>query len=130
MPPAAVTKKVLVALSVQLEVLTKDKLRKFVFGLKKTQENDLDKWSVSFELLDRAKADAQFARAVFLDVDLDLKKVPVEAVQATADKGLNKAQVEYTLTAVGPDADKLAQGKIKESRMARTVGDLFAARNG
>jgi hypothetical protein len=130
MPPDAVTKKVLVALSVQLEVLTPDKLRKFVFGLKKTQENDLDKWSVSFELLDRAKADGQFARAVFLDVDLDLKKVPVEAVQATADKGLNKAQVEYTITAVGPDADKLAQGKIKDSRMARTVGDLFAARNG
>ena len=130
MPPAAVTKKVLVALSVQLEVLTKDKLRKFVFGLKKTQDHNLDKWSVSFELLDRAKADAQFARAVFLDVDLDLKKVPVEAIQATADKGMNKAQVEYTLTAVGPDADKLAQGKIKAARMARTVGDLFAARNG
>jgi hypothetical protein len=128
--PAAQTKKVLVALSVQLEVLTKDKLRKFVFGLKKTQDGDLDKWSVSFELLDRATADAQFARALFLDVDLDLKKVPVEAVEATADKGLNKPQVEHVLTAVGPDADKLAEGKIKEVRMKRTVTDLFAARNG
>ncbi|MGC9970975.1 MAG: hypothetical protein ABSE56_10325 [Bryobacteraceae bacterium] len=130
MPVTGETKKVLVALSVQLEVLAKGKLRKFVFGLKKTQENDLDKWSVSFELLDRASADAQFARAVFLDIDLDLKKVPVEAVQATADKGLNKPQVEYTLTAVASDADKLSQGKIQESRMKRTVSDLFAARNG
>lgn len=130
MPVTAETKKVLVALSVQLEVLAKGKLRKFVFGLKKAQQNDLDKWSVSFELLDRASADAQFARAVFLDVDLDLKKVPVEAVQATADKGLNKPQVEYTLTAVASDADKLSQGKIKESRMKQTVSDLFAARNG
>ena len=117
MPDAAVTKKVLVGLSVQLEVLAKGKLRKFVFGLKKTQENDVDKWTVSFELLDRATVDAQFARVVFLDVELDLKKVPVEAVQATADKGLNKAQVEYTLTAVASDADKLSQGKIKESRL-------------
>jgi hypothetical protein len=130
MPVTGETKKVLVALSVQLEVLAKGKLRKFVFGLKKTQENDLDKWSVSFELLDRASADAQFARAVFLDIDLDLKKVPVEAVQATADKGLNKPQVEYTLTAVASDADKLSQGKIQESRMKRTVSDLFVARNG
>lgn len=124
------TKKVLVALSVQLEVLAKGKLRKFVFGLKKAQENDLDKWSVSFELLDRATTDAQFARVVFLDVELNLKKVPVEAVQATADKGLNKAQVEYVLTAIETDADKLSAGKIKETRMIRTVSDLFAARNG
>jgi hypothetical protein len=130
MPDAAQTKKVLVGLSVQLEVLAKGKLRKFIFGLKKTQENDVDKWTVSFELLDRATVDAQFARVVFLDVELDLKKVPVEAVQATADKGLNKAQVEYTLTAVASDADKLSQGKIKESRLKKTVGDLFAARNG
>jgi len=130
MATAPAANRVLVGLSVKLEVLTKDKLRKFSFGLTKAQEGDVDKWSVDFELLDRASATADFARVVFLDVDLDLKKIPVPDIETTADKGLNKAQVEFVLAAVAADAEKFRANKIKEARMKRTIGDLFAARHG
>jgi hypothetical protein len=124
------TKKELVGLAVKLEVLTKDRLRKFIFGIQKTQKNDTDAWSVDFELLDRPKDTGDFTRIVFLDVDLDLKKVAAADVDATASKGFNKGQVEFVLSSVASDADKLKAGKIKDSRLKKTIGDLFAARNG
>ncbi len=124
------TARQLVALSVKLEVLTKDKLKKFVFGLTKSQDGDVEKWSMDFEMLDRAAATDTFARAFFLDIDLDLKKVPVEALEETATKGLNKAQVDFTRTMVAGDAEKLQANKIKEDRMKRTARAVIAARNG
>ena len=129
---AAATTRVLVGVAVRLEVLTKDKLRKFIFGLTKTQDGDLDKWSIDFELLDRSSATAneEFARVVFLDVDLDLKKIPLPDIQTTADKGLNKSQVEFILSTVDADAEKFKASRIKEPRMKRTISDLFAARHG
>ena len=130
MAAGAATKKVLVGLSVKLEVITKDKLRKFVFGVTKTQENDVDKWGVDFELLDRTSTTAEFGRVVFLSVDLDLKKIAVADVQATADKGLNQGQVEFALTTVAANAEKFKNKLIGEDRMKRTVSNLFPARNG
>ena len=120
----------LVALSVKLEVLSSDKLKKFVFGLTKAKDGDVDKWSMEFEMLDRAKVADAFARAFFLDVDLDLKKVPVPELEATAEKGLNKKQVDFTRTAVESDAAKFKSGRIKDAKMKRTAVDIIAARNG
>jgi hypothetical protein len=119
-----------VALSVKLDVLSKDKLRKFVFGLTKSKENDIDKWIMDFTMLDRAEASAAFAEALKLTVTLDLKKIPAEAVEATAAKGLNKNQVDYALTVIAADADKLKAGRIKPERMQRTAAGLIPARNG
>ena len=129
MARGAATRKVLVGLSVKLEVVTKDKLRKFVFGVTKTQQNEVDKWSVEFELLDRTAATAEFVRAVFLDVDLDLKKVPAEDVQMTAEKGLNQPQVDFVLTTVDANVEKFKKKIIKEDRMKRTVSNVFGARH-
>jgi hypothetical protein len=120
----------LVAVSVKLEVLSKDKLKKFVFGLTKAKDGDVDKWTMDFEMLDRAKASDAFARAFLLDVDLDLKKVPAADLEATAEKGLNKSQVDFTRTAVEADAEKFKAGKIKESRMKKTATEVIPARNG
>src|SRR5262245_38080654 len=121
----------LVALSVKLEVLSKDKLKKFVFGLNKTKGlEDVDEWTMDFEMLDRAKTTDEFARAFFLDVNLDLKKVPQPELEATAEKGLNKNQIDFTRTAVDADADKFRNGKIKDTRMKRTASEVIAARNG
>jgi hypothetical protein len=129
MATGAATTKQLVGLSVKLEVVTKDKLRKFVFGVTKTQADDVDKWSVDFELLDRTALTADFTRAVFLDVDIDLKKVAVTDVETTAHKGLNQAQVDFVLTTLSANADKFRNKLIKEDRMRRTIGNLFPVRN-
>ena len=120
----------LVAVTVKLEVLSKDKLKKFVFGLNKAKQGAVDKWSMDFEMLDRTAATDEFERAFFLDVALDLEMVPVPELEATTEKGLNKNQVDFTRTAVESDAAKFKAGKIKEARMKRTATDVIAARNG
>jgi len=130
MPAIAATTKVVVGLSVKLEVITKDKLRKFVFGVEKTRENDVDMWSVDFELLDRTSPTADFGRVVFLDVDLDLKKIAATDVQTTAEKGLNQSQVEFVLTTIAANAEKFKKNLLSEDRMKRTLANLFPARNG
>ena len=130
MPAIAATTKVVVGLSVKLEVITKDKLRKFVFGVEKTRENDVDMWSVDFELLDRRSPTADFGRVVFLDVDLDLKKIAATDVQTTAEKGLNQSQVEFVLTTIAANAEKFKKNLLSEDRMKRTIANLFPARNG
>ena len=130
MPAIAATTKVVVGLSVKLEVITKDKLRKFVFGVEKTRENDVDMWSVDFELLDRTSPTADFGRVVFLDVDLDLKKITATDVQTTAEKGLNQSQVEFVLTTIAANAEKFKKNLLSEDRMKRTIANLFPARNG
>jgi len=130
MPAIAATTKVVVGLSVKLEVITKDKLRKFVFGVEKTRENDVDMWSVDFELLDRTSPTDDFGRVVFLDVDLDLKKIAATDVQTTAEKGLNQSQVEFVLTTIAANAEKFKKNLLSEDRMKRTIANLFPARNG
>ena len=130
MPAIAATTKVVVGLSVKLEVITKDKLRKFVFGVEKTRENDVDMWSVDFELLDRTSPTDDFGRVVFLDVDLDLKKITATDVQTTAEKGLNQSQVEFVLTTIAANAEKFKKNLLSEDRMKRTIANLFPARNG
>jgi hypothetical protein len=125
---AAETKRVVVGLSVKLEVITQDKLRKFVFGVDKKQEGGLDKWTIEFELHDRTSPAVAFDKVIGLIAAVDLAKVPVAAVQATYDKGLDVAQVDYAVTTVAADAEKYKANGIKESRMKRTVAGLFAAR--
>ncbi|MBZ2187009.1 MAG: hypothetical protein K7J46_20060 [Bryobacter sp.] len=119
-----------VALSVKLEVLTQDKLKKFIFGLTKSKEEDIVKWAMDFAMLDRTGPSTAFAEVLKLDVALDLKKIPVEAVEVTATKGLNKSQVNYARTVIAADADKLRAGRIKAERMQRTAAGLINARNG
>jgi hypothetical protein len=128
MPNAVETSKVLVKAHIKLDVVTKDKLRKFSFDLEKGTKDDVETWSIVFSLLDRATPQDDFSEVVSIDVDLDLKKVAVEDVEATAE-GFNKRQLDFLVTTVAADAKKLKEGKIKETRMARTMQDLIAARN-
>lgn len=123
------TRREVVALSVKLEVLTTDKLKKFVFGLTKSKEGDIDKWAMDFSMFDRAAVADPFVLAFDLDIALDLKKVPVEALEATATKGLNKAQIDFTRTTIAADAEKRKAGKIKEDRMKRTAAGVIEARD-
>ena len=124
------TKRELVGISVNLEVLTKDQLRRFVFGVAKGQENGIDSWTVDFKLMSRAAIGAEFVQMVALTVKLDLKKVHAEDVETTANKGFNKNQVDFVQSTLADDTDRFKNGKLKESRLARTLGEVFAARHG
>lgn len=122
------SKKVVVGLEVKLEVITKDKKRKFAFGLKKTKTGTLDEWHMSFVLSDREKATDAFAQAILLEVDLDLAKAPKAKLEATADKGLSPQQIAFITTSVADASEKFKRGEIDEAEMDRVLHRLIRVR--
>jgi hypothetical protein len=124
----ATKKKNIVSVAVDLEVLTNDKLRKLIFGLKKNTEGELVKWRIDFELLDREKKSEAFERAVFISVDLDVKKAPVTKLEATVEKGLDSRQVAYAETVVSRNATRLERKEITEEAMGSSIHGLIRAR--
>jgi hypothetical protein len=126
--PAGVAKKIL-SIHVVVDVMTKDKLRKFSFGLDKSSDaNDVDVWVVHFKLFERDDKKIAFAEpSVNIDVELKTKNFP--KAELTAAKGFNQAQTERTLVQVATASDKFTAGKAEESKVAKAVESVIEARD-
>jgi hypothetical protein len=125
--PAGVGKRI-VSVHVIVDVMSKDGLRKFSFGLdKNTGKNGEEDWAIHFDLFERAKRADDFDEAV-VHVDLDIKAKNFEKAQITADKGLNAAQAEAALVDVAAVADRVKAGKATEARLAKAVEGVIEAR--
>ena len=126
--PAGVEKKIL-SIHVVVDVMTKDRLRKFSFGLdKSTDDHQVDSWVVHFKLFERDKKDAEFKEAV-IDIDVELKTKNFPKAEATAAKGFNQAQTERTLVQVATASDRFKAGKTDKSQVAKAVEGVIDARD-
>jgi len=131
MPPkTAVTripkaKKEIVAISVKLEVITPDKLRKIIFGLTKgTDDNGVTTWTINFELHDRAKPADPFSEVIKLDVMVKVKNHAL--AEETAAKGMNEPQVEHVITRAAPAAAKAKAVGVTPATERAVEGTLTA----
>jgi hypothetical protein len=125
--PAGVGKRI-VSVHVIVDVVSKDGLRKFCFGLdKSTDKDDEEDWAIHFDLFERASRSDEFAEAV-VHVDLDVKAKNFEKAQLTAEKGFNATQAEATLVDVAAVADRVKAGKTTEARLAKAVEGVIEAR--
>ena len=120
-------KKQIVALSVRLEVVTPDKLRKIIFGLIKGTDDGMVTWTINFELNDREKKTEEFGKVIDLDVEVKTKNFELAAV--TAEKGLNRPQVEHAVLRAGPAAEKFANDPTAQPAAARAVEGVLTARD-
>jgi len=126
--PAGVGKRIL-SVHVIIDVMSKDGLRKFAFGLdKSTGKNDVEDWAIHFDLFERATRADNFNEAV-VHVDLDVKAKNFDKMQITADKGFNTAQAETTLIDVATAADRVKAGKSTTARLAKAVEGVIEARD-
>ena len=126
--PAGVQRKIL-SIHVVVDVLTKDRLRKFSFGLDKSSDDDeVDSWVVHFKLFERDSKNAEFDEPV-IDIDVDLKTRNFANAAETASKGFNQAQTERTLVQVATASDRLKAGKADESKVAKAVESVIEARD-
>ena len=126
--PAGVEKKIL-SIHVVVDVMTKDKLRKFSFGLdKSTDDKDVESWVVTFKLFERDDKKDEFKDAT-VDIKVDLKTKNFPNAEVTAAKGFNQAQTERTLVQVATAADKLKAGKADETKVAKAVEGVIEARD-
>jgi hypothetical protein len=125
--PAGVERKVL-SVHVVVDVLSKDKLRKFSFGLNKTtEENDVEDWVIHFNLFERSSKDDVFREPV-IHVDVDVKARNFRKMDVTAAKGFNQIQTERTLVDVAVVADRVHAGKAAETALAKSVERVIESR--
>jgi hypothetical protein len=120
------SQKQIVAISVKLEVITPDKLRKIIFGLTKGTDDGMTTWTINFELHDREKKADEFGKVIDLDVEVKSKNHPL--AEETATKGLNRPQVEHAVLRAAPAAKKLAAGKTSQPAAERTIEGVLSAR--
>jgi len=95
-------KKEIIKIHVKFTLNTPDGLRRVVFELEKTNEEEVAKWKIVFQLFERAKKSDAFGEAIvdlLVEVDTKLNK----KAQKMADEGMTTSQAAYTM---GPGADK------------------------
>jgi len=125
--PSGVEKKIL-SIHVVVDVISRDKLKKFSFGLDKTTDAlDVEDWVIHFKLFERASRDDAFAEAA-IDVDVDVKTKNFDKMSVTAAKGFNQVQTERTLVDVATVADRIKAGKADEAKLAKTVERVIESR--
>jgi hypothetical protein len=117
MPPAAKTIK---AISVDLEVMTPDRLKKIIFGLDKSTTEESVEWTIDFRFLERAKKTDEFGDPI-VKLSIAVKKPNHDAAEETAVKGLNARQSEHLLGPALVAAQRLEQGETTEEKAAAVV---------
>jgi hypothetical protein len=116
------------SISVDLEVMTTDRLKKIVFGLDKNVDGDEIQWVIDFKFFQRDKKSDEFGDPL-VSLKADVKKTNNEAAEATANKGLNASQSELLLGPGVIAAQRLKEGKITEEKAAATVERTLPKRN-
>ena len=116
------------SISVDLEVMTTDRLKKIVFGLDKNVDGDEIQWVIDFKFFQRDKKSDEFGDPL-VSLKADVKKTNNEAAEATANKGLNASQSEHLLGPGVIAAQRLKEGKITEEKAAATVDRTLPKRN-
>lgn len=126
---AAATKKVIVALSVRIDVLNSTKLKKFSFQLDKTTpEADKEKWTILFDLFERDKKSDEFSEpSIHVKIDVSLENVAKTEKTALADD-FTVRQTQHVVTVVAAAAKQLKAGEITQDEFNAVVEATMAKR--
>lgn len=129
MPAGAATKKVILAMSVRIDVLNSSKLKKFSFQLDKTTpEGAKEKWTILFDLFDRAKRTEEFTEpSIHVKIDVTLQNFENTEKTAMA-KDFTVRQTQHVVTVVAAAAKQLKAGEITEDQFNSIVEATMANR--
>ena len=120
--------KTLRSISVDLEVMTTDRLKKVIFGLDKSSDTEGVHWVIEFQFLQRDRKTQEFGDPL-VKLNIDVKKAHNAAAEETALKGLNSAQAEHLLGPAMIALQRLNEGKTTEDKVAATVERTLPKRN-
>jgi len=127
--PSGSTKKVVLALSVRIDVMNSSKLKKFSFQIDKTTPaTNQEKWTILFDLLERDKKTVEFGEpTIHILIDVSLERV--ENTDKTAkSKDFTVKQTQYVLTTVAAAAKQLKAGEITEEEFNDIVEATMSKR--
>jgi hypothetical protein len=117
------------SISVDLEVMTTNRLQKIIFGLDKSTDEDGVHWVIEFQFLQRETKTDEFGDPL-VKLSIDVKKTNEQLAEETAKKGLNSPQAAHLLGPAITDAKRLEAGKITQEKAEATVQRTLPKRNG
>jgi hypothetical protein len=116
------------SISVDLEVMTTDRLKKVIFGLDKSTDAEGVQWTIDFQFLQREKKTDEFGDPL-VKLSIDVKKSNNELAEETATKGLNSSQSEHLLGPGVAAAQRLKEGQTTKDKAAAIVERTLPKRN-
>jgi hypothetical protein len=108
------------SISVDLEVLTTDRLKKIIFGLDKSTDTQQVHWTIEFQFLQREKKTDEFGDPL-VNLSIKVKNANHALAEETALKGLNSKQTDHLLGPAAVAAQRLKEGKITEEKAAPVI---------
>jgi hypothetical protein len=118
------------SISVDIEVTTKDRLRKVVFGLDKVTADDGEvTWTINFELFERDAKSDEFGDALVTLDAVVVNEANFDKAEATASAGrLTAGQTEHALGPAAVDAKRFKEGEISREKAEATAERTVAKR--
>lgn len=120
---AAAKKSSVIGIKVRFELITKDKLRRVIFGLEKDTEGNVVMWKIDFELFERDKKGDPWDEAIIV-LQVELEKA-LNAKAEKALKGLTPGQSAHALGPAADDAKAANEGEIEEDEAKETVANTL-----
>jgi len=114
-------KRVVIGIKVHFVLNTTDGLRRVIFGLEKNTQGTEIKWTINFQLFERANKTDQFGDAI-VDVDVEVDTDLNDKAETTAHQPtLTPPQSAH---AVGPAADDAKAAKNKQIDQSDADGTI------
>lgn len=109
-----------IAIKVKFELITKDRLRRVVFGLEKDTEGDKVTWKIDFELYEREKKTDPWGDAL-VDIEIEVEKQLHLNAEKTATQGMTPAQQAHALGPAADDQKAANAGQIPQAKADKTT---------
>jgi hypothetical protein len=118
------------SISVDIEVMTRDRLRKVAFGLdKETADSGDVTWTIDFKLFEREQKTDDFGDPLVRLEAIAVKKANFEKAEDTArTQRFTAAQTEHALGPASVDAKRFQAGKITKEKAQATAERTLAKR--
>jgi len=116
------------SISVDLEVMTPDRLTKIVFGLDKATNVETVDWTIEFQFMQRDTKTGEFGDPL-VKLTIEVKKANQGLAEETAIKGLNSRQTNHLLGPAMVAAKRLKEGTTTKKKAAATVERTLSKRN-
>jgi len=109
-----------IAIKVHFELITKDKLRRVIFGLEKDTQGTTVIWKINFDLFEREKKTDPWGDAM-VHVDIEVDKVLQPKAEKVALNGMTAGQQAHALGPAADDQKAAAAGEIPQDDADQTT---------
>jgi hypothetical protein len=110
----------IIAIKVHFELITKDKLRRVIFGLEKDTQGEKVIWKISFQLFERDKKTDPWGDAI-VDLEIEVDKVLHPNAEKTALKGMTAGQEAHAVGPAASDQKAADAGLLPQATANRTT---------